>query len=117
MNVLSFIRPRVSTEYREFIPPRRPEEFVGLAGPHFGLALEPAVLEAIAKAKIERRAHPYLVRGEWVGSDGVRFLDVAVDRSWVTNITNYELIEGQLRWRCSGCGKLSGNHQKGCEYR
>ena len=107
---------RTTVEYHPFNPPRRPEEFVGIAGPHNGLALEHYVLEAIAKARVENRGHPYMVRGEWVRSDGVRYLDVAVDRSWVTANTHYQLIDGRLRWVCPECGKLSGQHAKSCGY-
>lgn len=104
------------TEYHPFNPPRHPEEFQGIAGPHAGLALPYDVLQAMAEAKVANRPHPYIVRGEWVRSDGVRFLDVAVARQWVTQNTNYQLIDGRLRWQCPSCGKLSGTHAKACGY-
>jgi hypothetical protein len=103
--------------YTEFHPARRPEEFVGLAGPHGGLALPHDVLEAIAQARVSNRPHQYLVRGEWVRSDGARYLDIAVDRAWLTASTNYQLVDGMLRWTCPACGRLSGAHSKGCDYR
>lgn len=106
-----------TTTYHPFHPPRRPEEYVGMAGPHMGLALPHDVIEAIAAAKQTGQPHPYLIRGEWRRSDGVSYLDVAVDRAWVTQYTNHALVEGALRWTCPGCGKLSGAHQKGCDYR
>lgn len=107
---------RPTIEYHEFIPPRRPEEYAGQAGPHNGLALTYDVLDAMAEAKVSGRPHRYLVRGEWRRSDGVRYLDFAIDRAWVTANTNYRLVEGHLRWTCPVCGRLSGKHNKGCDY-
>lgn len=104
-------------EYHPFNPPRRPEEYVGQAGPHNGLALTADVLQAIARSKVSGEPHEYVVRGEWVRRDGVRFLDFAIDRAWVVANTNYQLIGGELRYVCPGCGKLSGNHAKGCDHR
>lgn len=104
------------SEYHEFNPPRRPEEYVGQPGPHNGLALTYDVIQAIASSKMSGRPHPFLVRGETVRRDGVRFLDIAIDRAWVTQNTNYKLIDGRLRWQCPSCGKLSGTHSKGCGY-
>lgn len=108
---------RTVTTYRPFNPPRRPEEFVGIAGPHMGLALPHDVLEAIAASKQTRKPHGYLIRGEWVRSDGVSYLDVAIDYAWVTANTNHQLVDGRLRYVCSGCGRMSGEHVKGCDYR
>lgn len=104
-------------EYMPFWPHRRPEEFVGIAGPHNGLALTHDVLEAIAESRVTGKPHPFLVRGEWIRRDGVRFLDVGIDVQWVTANTDYRLVNGMLRWTCPGCGRLSGNHAKGCDYR
>lgn len=109
--------PPTKTEYVEFRPPRRPEEYVGQAGPHNGLALNFDTLEAIAQAKQTGKPHPYVVRGELRRSDGVRFLDIAVDRAWVVENSDYILLDGFLRWQCPGCGKLSGQHVRGCDYR
>lgn len=106
-----------TTRYVEFNPPRRPEEYRGAAGPHNGLALTWDVIQAIARSEMTGEAHGCLVRGEWVRSDGVRFLDFAIDRAWVAANSNYQLVEGQLRWVCPGCGRMSGNHSKGCDYR
>lgn len=104
--------------YTEFLPPHRPEEYVGQAGPHDGKALPFDVLEAIAQAKLTGKPHGYLIRGQWVRkADKVRYLDVAVDRAWVVNNSNYQIIDGFLRWVCPGCQKLSGAHAKGCDYR
>lgn len=104
-------------EYREFNPPRRPEQYVGQPGPHQGLALEHYVLEAIAEARVSQRPHRWVVRGEWVRRDGVRFLDIAVDRAWIDASTDFRLSDGALRYVCPGCGRRSGNHEKGCDYR
>ena len=41
---------------------------------------------------------------------------IAVDRAWMTQNTNYRLIDGRLRWQCPVCAKLSGSHSKGCGY-
>lgn len=101
-------------EYVPFSPPRRPEEYVGQSGPHNGLALEHHVLDAIAEARLTGRRHRYLVQGEYVRRDGVRYLDIAIDRAWITANTRYQLIEGRLRWQCPECGKLSGQHTKAC---
>jgi hypothetical protein len=103
-------------EYVEFTPPRRPEQYVGQPGPHNGLALTHDVLTAIAQSRITGQRHPFLVRGEWIRKDGKRFLDIAIDRAWVTENTHYRLIEGRLRWVCPVCGKLSGQHTKACDY-
>lgn len=106
-----------TTQYVEFRPARRVEEYVGQKGPHFGLALSPDVLDAMAQAKVTGKAHGYLVRGEWRRSDGVTFLDFAIDRAWVDANTNYRLQDdGRLRWTCPVCGRLSGSHNKGCDY-
>lgn len=106
-----------TTEYVPFHPPRRPEEYVGQVGPHNGLALDHNVLDALAEARVSGKAHRYLVRGEWRRSDGVRYLDIAVDRAWVVANSNYQLVEGQLRYVCPGCGRMSGSHSKGCDQR
>ena len=103
--------------YTEFNPPRRPEEYLGQAGPHNGLALTPDVIQAIAQGKVTNQPHPYLIRGEWVRhKDGVRFLDVAMDRAWLTANTHHQLVDGRLRWVCPVCQKLSGHHTKACDY-
>lgn len=86
----------MNAEYVSFYPPRRPEEFVGIAGPHGGLALPHDVLHAIAQSRVTNRPHPYLVRGEWIRGS-VHWLDVAVDVQWVINNTDYELVNGYLR--------------------
>lgn len=102
--------------YVPFDPPRRPEEYLGQSGPHNGLALEHNVLDAIATSKQPGKPpHGYLVRGEWRRSDGVRFLDIAVDRAWVMSNTDYQLIDGRLRYVCPECGGMS--HRKGCSNR
>lgn len=101
-------------EYVTFNPPRRPEEYVGQKGPHNGLALEHYVLDAIAEARVSGRRHRYVVQGEYVRRDGVRYLDIAIDRAWITENTNYRLFEGRLRWQCPECGKLGGQHTKAC---
>jgi hypothetical protein len=107
-----------TTTYHPFNPPRRPEEFVGIAGPYGGLALPHDVLAAIAEARATKQPHEYLVRGEWVRDYGVRFLDVSIDLEWVmAKDPNYQLINGRLRWVCPGCGYMSSNHKKGCGYR
>lgn len=105
------------TEYHEFNPPRRPEEYVGQVGPHAGYALTWDVIQAISETRVTGKPHGYLVRGEWVRRDGVRFLDIAVDRTWVVANTNHQLIDGELRYVCPGCGRLSGAHNKSCDYR
>lgn len=115
MTTLDALRP--TTEYFRFRPHRKPEEYLGQAGPHFGLALEPAVLDAIADAKATGRPNQYAVIGEWRRSDGVRFLDVGVTREWLETVTNYRLDDnGRLRWTCPECGKLGGQHTKACGY-
>lgn len=106
-----------TTAYVAFNPPRRPEEYVGQKGPHNGLALDHNVIEAIGKAKLTGDPHPYLVRGELRRSDGVTFLDIAVDVQWVTANTNHQLVNGFLRYVCPGCGRMSGTHAKGCDQR
>ncbi len=113
--VLDAIRPK--TEYHPFNPHRRLEEYMGAAGPHNGLALTHDVLGAIAEARVTGRPHPYLVRGEVVRDDGVRFLDIGVDVQWVTENSNHVLVDGFLRYQCPGCQKLSGQHARGCDYR
>lgn len=108
----------MTTHYVPFDPARRPEEYVGQPGPHNGLALEHNVLEAIAEAKVTGKSHGFLVRGEWRRSDGLRFLDIAVDRAWVMSVDpNYQLVDGRLRWVCPECGHMSSNHRKGCGHR
>lgn len=106
----------MTTTYVPFDPPRRAEEYVGQAGPHNGLALEHYVLEAMAQARVVKRAHPFVIRGEWRRDDGVTYLDIAVDRAWVTENSHHQLIDGRLRWVCPVCGKLGGQHGKGCDY-
>ena len=105
-----------TTGYVEFSPPRRPEEYVGQAGPHEGLALTHDVLDAIAESKVSGRPHRYLVRGEWQRNDGTRYLDFAIDRRWLEANSNYRTVEGMLRWTCPECGKTSGKHLKLCGY-
>jgi hypothetical protein len=114
MTMLASLRTTIT--YVPFDPPRRPEEYVGQPGPHNGLALEHNVLDAIGQARALNRSHPYVVRGEWRRSDGVTYLDIAVDRAWVTQNTNYRLIDGRLRWQCPVCGRLSGQHTKSCDF-
>lgn len=104
--------------YHRFDPPRRPEQYVGQPGPHNGLALPHSVIEAIGKSRVRGEAHGYLVRGEWVRRDGIRFLDIAVDVGWVVdNVPDMHLVGGFLRYVCPGCGRMSGNHTKGCSNR
>lgn len=103
--------------YHPFNPPRRPEEYAGQPGPHQGYALTWDVIQAIAESKVSGKYHGYLIRGEWIRRDGVRFLDIAVDRAWVVENTDYQLIDGRLRWVCPECGYMSGNHRKGCANR
>lgn len=108
------LRPR--TEYFRFRPHRRPEEYLGQAGPNFGLALPPYALDAIADAKVTRRPNQYAVVGEW-RREGIRFLDLAVTREWLEAVSNYRQDEsGRLRWTCPECGRLGGSHAKGCGY-
>lgn len=103
--------------YHSFNPPRRPEQYAGQPGPHNGLALTWDVIRAMSESRVSGKPHGYLVQGEWVRRDGVRFLDIAVDRAWVTENTNNQVVDGKLRWVCPGCGRLSGMHNKGCDYR
>lgn len=104
-------------EYHEFTPPRRPEEYVGQSGPHNGLALTYDVLKAIGLARVSHQSHGYLVRGEWLSRDGTRYLDIAMDVAWVAANSNYQLVNGFLRWVCPSCGRMSGAHNKGCDQR
>lgn len=90
-------------------PPDRPENYSPAELPH-------DVLEAIASARITGIPHQYVVKGLWTYGDR-RFLDIAVDYAWVVDNTNHQFVNGRLRWVCPGCGKLSGEHAKGCGYR
>lgn len=120
MNFAGRTPPRLREEekgatYAVFNPARRPEEYVGQPGPHNGLALTPDVIEAIASSRVSGRPHGYLVQGEWLRRDGVRYLDIAVDRRWVEANSHYRVDEhGQLRWVCPECGLKGGRHSKAC---
>lgn len=98
----------MTIEYRKFDPPARPEEFVG--------RMPSEVLQDAAEARVAKRPGKYLVLGEWVRDRKV-WLDIGINREWVTWRTHYQLLNGHLRWVCPGCGKLYDAHQKGCEYR
>ena len=106
----------MNTEYFRFSPPRRLEEYQGVAGHQFGLALPPEGYEAIADAKVVGGPTQFVVQGEWRRSDGVFFLDLAVSPQWIFANTNYREHGGRLRWECPVCGKLSGQHSKSCDY-
>lgn len=109
--------PSQSTEYHRFAPARRVQEYVGQAGPYFGLALPHAVYEALAEQKVHGGPPMYVVQGEWRRSDGVSFLDIAVTAEWIEANTLYRRDErGQLRWTCPECGKRGGSHTKACQY-
>ena len=95
--------------YEVFNPPRRVEEYHD--------RVPPEVLEEIAKARLTHQPAKYLVRGEWTDPDNRRSLDIAINRAWVTAVSDYQLVEGALRYVCPGCGRLSGAHNKGCDYR
>ena|ERR1041385_1162089 len=95
--------------YVLFDPPRRVEEYAN--------EVSVSVLEEIAAARLAKQPPKYLVKGEWVYADGQRYLDIAVNREWVTAASNHQLVDGNLRYVCPGCGKLSGVHAKGCDYR
>lgn len=106
-----------TTEYHRFREPRRPEQYVGHPGPHFGLALPPCAYDAIAESKVSGSPNQYAVVGEWRRSDGVSFLDLAVTREWIEAVTLYRADEkGGLRWTCPECGKRGGSHTKACEF-
>lgn len=105
------------TEYHRFNPPRRIEEYVGQPGHQFGLALPPEGYEAIAEAKMHGGPAQFVVRGEWVRSDGVRYLELAVSHDWILANTSYRDHNGRLRWECPSCGRLSGQHSKVCDER
>lgn len=107
----------MTTEYFRFTAHRRPEEYLGQVGPHFGLALPPFALDAIAASKVAKQPNQYAVVGEWRRSDGVRYLDLAVTREWLEAKTNYRVDDsGRLRWECPECGKVGGTHTKTCGY-
>lgn len=112
---MTYLGPTI--EYRRYPAARRPEEYVGQPGPHFGLALPPSAYEAIAEAKVTGNPNQYAVVGEWHRSDGARFLDLAVTREWIEATTLFRADErGQLRWTCPDCGKRGGGHTRACEF-
>lgn len=94
--------------YEAFNPPRRVEEYPD--------RVPMDVIEEVAKSRLAHQPPKYLVKGEWVYGDR-RYLDIAINREWVTASGDYELKDGQLRYVCPGCGRLSGSHNKGCDYR
>lgn len=106
----------MKTEYVPFNPARKPEEYIGQPGRHNGLALPHDTIEAIGRSRLTGQAHPFLVRGEWRREDGARWLDIAIDSTWVGANTNYKTVDGRLRWTCPECGKLSDAHGRGCGY-
>jgi hypothetical protein len=95
--------------YVEFNPPRRVEEYPN--------RVSTEVLEEVAKARLTHTPPKYLVKGEFIRPDDTHDLDIAINREWVTAVSDYELKDGSLRWVCPGCGRLSGAHNKGCDYR
>lgn len=95
--------------YVEFNPPRRVEDYPD--------RVPMDVLEAVATSRLTHAPPKYLVRGEWTADDGRKSLDIAINLEWMTAVAGYQLVEGHLRYVCPGCGRLSGNHNKGCDYR
>lgn len=94
--------------YVPFNPPRRIEGYPG--------RVSTEVLEEVAKCRLAHQPSKYLVKGEWTHADGRLELDIAINREWVEAVSNYQLIEGRLRWVCPVCQKMSGSHTKSCDY-
>ncbi len=94
--------------YVEFNPPRKVEEYPD--------RVPMDVIEEVAKSRLTHAPPKYLIRGEW-DHDGQRTLDIAINRDWVTAVSDYQLVGGFLRYVCPGCGRMSGAHSKGCDQR
>ena len=94
--------------YQAFDPPRRVEEYPG--------RVSPEVLTEVAAARLTHQPAKYLVKGEWFYADGRRELDIAINREWVTAVSNYRLTDGRLRWTCPICNQMGGKHTKACDY-
>lgn len=92
--------------YVAFDPPRRVEEYPDR------VSME--VLEEVAKSRLTHAPPKYVVKGEWVYADGRSYLDLAINREWVTSVADYQLVDGRLRYVCPECGYMSSNHRKGC---
>lgn len=70
-----------------------------------------------AAAVTERRPPAFVVVGEFVRDDGMRFPELATPTSHIELSTDYrwDSTAKRLRLVCPVCGQKDGKHAKGCD--
>lgn len=113
-------------EYRPYPRPRPVTDWIEedgtiLAGHELGgLILNPAVLDGHARAVCDHIPEEYLVTGEDVREDGIRFLRFAMNVAWIEAKTDYRDVaepgaKPDLVYVCPECEGRSGKHSKVCK--
>lgn len=113
----------MSSIYRPFRPARSVREYgydadgpIVQDGTPSGFILPWEAIDDQAEAVVMHRPPAFVVTGEHVRDDGVRFAEIGVTTGHIESTTNYRWDEGakKLRLVCPLCGFKDGKHEKGC---
>lgn len=98
-----------------FEPTRKLTEYIGQPGEEIGgQRLTPAAYEAISDAKRTGKPSELVVTGEYIRSDGARFLTFGVTREHIEAVSDFRHHLGRLHYLCPDCGLWDGRHSKVC---